>query len=83
MRKVPTNYCLLFGFTFCESYLVSVICGMSNPRLVLMATFMTLGITLALTLYACTTSSDFTMMGGSLWIFGCVLMMFSLFAMFT
>lgn len=53
-------------------------------RLVLAATILTLGVVGALTLYACTTNSDFTMMGikyflkqigGSLFIFGIVLML--------
>lgn len=42
---------------------------------------MTLGITLALTYYACTTKTDFTMMGGSLFIFGMALFLFGLFAL--
>lgn len=83
MRQVPTNYCLLLAFTLCEGYLVSLVCGLSKPKLVMMAAFMTLAITVALTLYAFTTKTDFTMMGGALWILGCVVLMFSLFAMFT
>jgi len=80
---VPTNYIILSVFTFCEAYLVSISCGLANPRLVVMAALMTLAITLSLTLYACTTKSDITMMGSTLFILGMALLMISLFAMFT
>ena len=83
MQEVPTNYIILGLFTLCEAYTVSIVCGLSNPRLVFMAAFMTLALTVALTLYAFTTKTDFTMMGSSLWILGCTLLMFSLFAMFS
>jgi FtsH-binding integral membrane protein len=82
-RKVPTNYILLFLFTAFESYLVSAMCAITNPRLVLMAAAMTCGITIALTLYACTTKSDFTICGSLLFVLGCILFLFSLFAIFT
>ena len=41
---------------------------------------MTLGITVSLTIYACTTKKDFTMMGGSLFILSVALLMFGIFA---
>jgi len=82
-RKVPTNYILLLTYTFFESYLVSFICGISNPRLVLMAACMTFGMVLTLALYAFHTKTDFTMQGGALFIFGCAFMMLSIFGMFT
>jgi FtsH-binding integral membrane protein len=41
---------------------------------------MTLGITFALTLYALTTKTDFTMMGATLFIFGMGLFLFGIFA---
>ena len=82
-KTVPKNYILLFSFTLCESYLVSICCGMSSPRLVVMAALMTLAITVALTLYAFTTKEDFTVMGGALWIAGCVLMLFAFFISFS
>ena len=82
-RKVPTNYIILFIFTLFESYLVSFICGVTNPRIVLMAASMTLAMVIALTLYAITSKSDFSYHGGTFYIFGCAFLMFSLFAMFT
>jgi FtsH-binding integral membrane protein len=82
-RKVPTNYILLFVFTGCEAYVVSYICGVTNPRLVIMAAAMTCGITIALTLYAFTTKSDFTIYGSLLFVLGCIFLLFSIFAYFT
>ena len=82
-REVPTNYILLFSFTGFESYLVSFVCSTTNPSLVLMAAAMTFGITVALTLYACTTKTDFTVCGSLLFVLGCILLLFSIFAIFT
>jgi FtsH-binding integral membrane protein len=82
-RNVPTNYILLFLFTGCEAYIVSYLCGITNPRLVFMAAAMTCGITMALTLYACTTKTDFTICGSLLFVLGCILLLFSIFALFT
>jgi FtsH-binding integral membrane protein len=83
MRQSPYNYGILFSFTFAESYLVSVICGLSNPKLVFMAAFMTMGMTIALTVYAMTTKTDFTLQGGMIFVIGCAFAMFSLFALFS
>ena len=44
--------------------------------MVLVAALMTLGITLSLTYYALTTTTDFTMYGGTLFILGMALMLF-------
>ena len=48
-----------------------------------MAALMTLAVTIALTLYAWTTKTDFTMMGGALFIAGAILFMFGFMTMFT
>jgi protein lifeguard len=82
-RKVPHNYIFLTTFTFFESYLVSFICGATNPRIVFMAASMTFAMVLGLTLYAMTTKTDLTMQGGLLFIIGMGVLLFSLFAMFT
>lgn len=63
-RQVPTNYVLLGVFTFCESYLVSFSCIIYDPKIVSMAALLTMGITFSLTLYAMTTKTDITYMGG-------------------
>jgi len=53
--------------------MISIICGLSDPNLVFMAATMTCALFAALTLYACTTKSDFTLMGGAL--FACSIVM--------
>lgn len=82
-RSTPLNYILLGVFTFCESYLVSFICGATNPNIVLMAAAMTCGVVLALTYYAYTTKTDFTVMGGLFFVIGIVMLLFGLFLLFT
>ena len=60
--------------------MVSFACSSVNdPLIVMIAAGMTLGITRALTVYALTTKSDFTMMGGAFFIFGIGLLLFGLF----
>ena len=82
-RNVPTNYILLGTFTFCEAYLVSFICGTTKANLVLMAAIMTCAVVISLTIYAFTTKTDFTMMGGTMFVLGCIMLLFGLFLMFT
>lgn len=82
-RQVPKNYIMLGVFTFCESYLVSFICGIANPRIVFMAAAMTFFMVISLTLYAFYTKTDFSMQGSALFIFGCGFAMLCLFGMFT
>jgi FtsH-binding integral membrane protein len=84
---VPYNYIALGLFTFCMSYMVSFICAIyrynydNGVFLVFTATTMTVAITLALTIYACTTKTDITMMGGALFILGMALLLFGIFAL--
>lgn len=82
-RSVPTNYIVLAIFTLSEAYVVSAICGTTAPNLVVMAAAMTCAITCALTLYACTTKTDFTVMNSMLFIFSMVMLLFGIFLMFT
>ena len=63
-RKVPTNYILLFLFTFCEAFAFSFICAFYSPAVTLYAAGTTAALTGALTIYAFTTKTDFTMCGG-------------------
>lgn len=67
-RKVPHNFILLGVFTVCEAYLVSAITLGADPQLVLIAAILTAGIVVSLTIYAITTKTDFTMMGGILFM---------------
>ena len=71
----------LIFFSISESYLVSLTCcSCSNPVLVLVAFLMTLGVTSAVTVYAFTTKSDFTVHGGKLFIIGMSIFLFVVFA---
>jgi len=83
LKTSPTNYILLLIFTFCEAYAVSAICSMTNPNVVFMAAAMTVGITLMLTYYACTTKEDFTVCGSLFFIFISITCLFSIFLLFT
>jgi FtsH-binding integral membrane protein len=58
--KSPINLILLSLFTFGESYLVSMICGFYEPLSVLNAAVATLAATIALTIYAVKTETDFS-----------------------
>jgi FtsH-binding integral membrane protein len=82
-RNFPVNYLLLGTFTLCESYLVSFICASTKPSIVVMAALMTAAIVIALTIYAYTTKTDFTVMGGMMFIIGCIVLLFGLFCMFS
>jgi hypothetical protein len=82
-RTTPINYVLLFTFTLCETFIVSVVAAHSKPKLVLMALFMTMGIVTALTLYALTTDTDFTLMGGALFLIAMCMLLIGLMVHFT
>ena len=58
--KTPINIILLSLFTLGESYSVSMICGFYQPVSVLYAAVATLAATIALTVYAIKTESDFS-----------------------
>lgn len=71
-KSYPTNILFLSGFTALEAYAISVICSFYDSRIVLQALFITLGIFVFLTLFACQTKYDFTAwqpyLFGALWI---------------
>lgn len=82
-RKVPTNYILLLIFTLCETYLVGNICSyyaLSQPGIVQISGLGTAVITAACTLYAFTTKTDFTIMGGLIWLLSFSLMFLIIFS---
>jgi hypothetical protein len=68
-RAVPMNYILCLIFTLAEAYLVSFTTTKYDSNTVLAAGLMTLGVTIGLTIYACTTKTDFTLLCGGAWIF--------------
>mmetsp|Transcript_36843 Transcript_36843/g.33078 ORF Transcript_36843/g.33078 Transcript_36843/m.33078 type:complete len:160 (+) Transcript_36843:163-642(+) len=75
-RTVPTNYILLGIFTLCESYLVAWLASFYSPTDVILAAALTVSLTFVLTVYACTTKTDFTLYGGILFILGWALFAF-------
>lgn len=82
-RTVPTNYVVLSIFTVGEAYTVSFICGATTPSLVAMASAMTCTLTIALSLYACKTDKDFTIMNSKLFICFIIMILFAIFVIFT
>ena len=56
----PLNWILFSIFTLSESYLVSFICTLYDPDVVLNAAMATLAATLGLTLYAIKSKKDFS-----------------------
>ena len=81
-RKVPLNYTLLSVFTVCEAYLVSMVTVPYEPRLIFAATCLTAGIVVSLTIYALTTKTDFTVMGGLLFMLCVTLILASVLGLF-
>jgi len=71
-KSYPANLVFLSGFTALEAYSVSVITSFYDSRIVLEALIFTLGIFVALTLFACQTKYDFThwmpYLFGALWV---------------
>ena len=74
-KKVPVNYILLAVFTVATGFMVSMVCVRTDPKIVLEAASLTLAVTVAITLYAMTTTTDFTIYGPLLHIFGMVFVM--------
>lgn len=67
-RSVPGNYFLLLLFTASFAYLTSIITAVADPTIVFIAGVLTVVVVGALTIYALTTSTDFTLLGGMLWV---------------
>lgn len=82
-RSVPTNYILLGLYTICMAFMVAFITAFTKASIVFMAASMTLGIVIALTIYAFTTKTDFTLMGGTFFVLIMLLLLFGIFALFT
>jgi len=69
-QETPTNYILLTIFTLFEAYTVGVIVTMYDQMVVLEAFVLTLGVTVALTVYTMQSTRDFSSWGASL--FACL-----------
>jgi FtsH-binding integral membrane protein len=79
-RRVPTNYILLGIWTVSFSYMVGFITSNYTPLTVIASAIMTVGIVVALTVYAFNTKKDFTVCGAMLYV---VLFLFTIFGFFT
>ncbi|PLB35780.1 Bax inhibitor-1 family protein [Aspergillus candidus] len=82
-KSYPANLLFLSGFTILEAYSISVAVSFYDARIVVQALVLTLGMFVALTLFACQTRYDFTnwmpYLFGALWfaiLFGFVAMFF-------
>lgn len=80
-RGVPQNYILLFLWTLCESYMLATAVAYYDPRIVMLAGIMTMAITVSLTIYACTTKTDFTFLGGLLFCLVCMMLCWGIFSL--
>merc|ERR1719277_739515 len=60
MREFPTNYIVLFAITVCLSVIVGFSSALYTWQSVLLAAGITCAIFIAMTIYAWTTSTDFT-----------------------
>ena len=65
-QKVPINYILLITFTILESIMVSYTTIYFEPLSVLACAGVTMVVVFGLTMYACFTKTDVTLMGGFL-----------------
>jgi FtsH-binding integral membrane protein len=71
-KSYPTNLLFLSGFTLMEAYSISLIVSFTESKIVLEAVVFTLGIFVALSLFACQSKYDFTAwqpyLFGALWV---------------
>jgi len=79
-RGVPQNYIFLFAWTLCESYMLATAVSFYDPEIVMLAGILTLGVTASLTIYACTTKTDFTFCGGILFCLVTILFIWGIFS---
>lgn len=81
-RKFPINYAILLIFTICESILVALFCSYFQPQSVFNIALITLALVFAITLYAWTTKTDFTVCGYFFAIIGMSLFICSIIVFF-
>lgn len=80
-RKTPTNYILLILWTICESYMVATCASFYPIEIVLTAAGMTAAVTIALTIYAFYTKTDFTYCGGMLFVLSALMFTWGFFSL--
>ena len=79
-RSVPINYILLTVFTVCVSFIVAISAARYDGQTVVEAACLTASVVIALTVYAWTTKTDFTLCGPIIFVFGFVFCVASLFS---
>lgn len=77
-RTFPGNYLLLFTFTAFEGVMVGCISAMYTWQSVMVAACMTMAIFFVMTIFACTTDTDFTGFGGVMLAILCTMLGVSL-----
>ncbi|GAB1604485.1 protein lifeguard 1-like [Argonauta hians] len=80
-RHFPVNLFMLYIFTLCEGVLLGFISSFYSQDAVMMAVGVTALVSVALTLFAFQTKWDFTTMGGMLFVFLIVLIIFGFLCM--
>ena len=73
-RRVPMNYFLLLAFTACQAFYFAHVCSHYPSSNVISAASMASVITIGLTIYACTASTDFTVYGSLFFLISLSLM---------
>ena len=81
-QQVPLNYILLIAFTLLEAFMVSFTTIYFNPISVLACAGVTMIIVFGLSMYACFTKRDMTMMGGFLLSFSLILIFLGIIGIF-
>ena len=81
-KQVPLNYILLIVFTLLEAFMVSFTTIYFDPISVLACAGMTMIIVFGLSMYACFTKRDMTMMGGFLLSFSLILIFLGIIGIF-
>ena len=81
-QQIPLNYILLIAFTLLEAFMVSFNTIYFDPISVLACAGMTMIIVFGLSMYACFTKRDMTMMGGFLLSFSLILFFLGIIGIF-
>ena len=82
-RTVPINYILLAFITFCESYLLSMVCAKYKPQSVFVVALITTAGFVGMTFYAMWTKTDLTVYGSLIAGLSGVMFVMALVLMFT
>ena len=75
-KKFPSNYIILSIYTICHSYLIASISTLYDEESILISFGCTLGMFFALSLYACFTKTDYTILGGFICSFIMMILLF-------